>query len=103
MPASADRGCSMFASLEKRVTKAVAAVRPEALACTLEQAAVGIAVNVDGKSVRVVLRPGFPCAGLRDALAAQVAQAAVDAGAESVQVAIEPVIQPHRAQQGLAS
>ncbi len=93
----------MFSSLEKRVGKAVAAVRLERLGCTLEAAAIGIDVTVDGKSVRVVLRPGFPCASLRDELAAQTAQAAVDAGADGVQVAIEPRIQAHRAQQELPS
>ncbi|MFZ5756550.1 MAG: iron-sulfur cluster carrier protein ApbC [Pseudomonadota bacterium] len=93
----------MFGSLEKRVVKAVAAIRPDALASTLAEAGVGIAAAVDGKSVRVTLQPGFPCNGMRDVLAQAAAQAAVDAGAESVQVVIEPKILPHQAQQGLAS
>ena len=83
--------------------KAVAAVPVAVLGSTLGEAGVGIAVTVDGKAVRVVLRPGFPCAGLRDELAAAVATAAVTAGADTVQVAIEPRIQAHQAQQGFAS
>ncbi|MFZ5723106.1 MAG: iron-sulfur cluster carrier protein ApbC [Pseudomonadota bacterium] len=93
----------MFGSLEKRVAKAVRAVALPVLGDTLEAAAVAVEVRVDGKAVHVVLRPGFPCAGIRDALAQAVADAAVAAGAEQVQVAIEPKIQPHQAQQGFAS
>ncbi|MFP5440186.1 MAG: iron-sulfur cluster carrier protein ApbC [Gammaproteobacteria bacterium] len=93
----------MFGSLEKRVAKAVAALPLESLATTVAGAGVAVEVKTDGKSVRVLLRPGFPCDGLRDALAQAVAQAAVGAGAEQVQVAIEPAIQPHQAQQGFAS
>jgi ATP-binding protein involved in chromosome partitioning len=93
----------MFSSLESRLRKAVAACRIEDLATDVAGAGIGVQVAVSGDQARVALVCGFPCGGLRDALAEAVTAACVGAGAKSVQVSVEVKIAAHQAQGGMPS
>ncbi|MFZ5697587.1 MAG: P-loop NTPase, partial [Pseudomonadota bacterium] len=93
----------MFGAIEKRISKALAAMRVDDLASDLAGAGVGIEVKASGKRAFVTLITGFPCAGLQDGLIAQARAAALAAGAESVDVNVQVRIQSHQAQNGMAS
>ncbi len=93
----------MFGSTEKRIQKALSALRIDDLATDLAGAGIAVEVKMAGKRALVTLVAGFPCAGLRDALVAAVKAAAVEAGAESAEVALQVRIQPHQAQQEIPS
>ena len=93
----------MFGIPERRLRDAVGALFVEDLGTDLAALGTDIAVALDGGAARLALTLDLPCAGLREALAAQVRAAAAGAGHPDAVVDIRSRIRPHLAQQGMAS